>query len=175
MQRVLVIYASKHGSTHEIADAIADELRKAGLDADCVSADEVRELACDAVVLGSAVYLGRWRREARRILKRHGKELAAMPFWVFSSGPVGDPDQEDESSEKWLEPQHTIAEAVRLNVRDHVVFGGSVPSEPHGFVERSMARGIPEGFQDRREWDQIRSWARGIAAEVHAAEGAASG
>lgn len=175
MQRVLVIYASKHGSTHEIAEAIADELRASELDAVCVDAGDLHELDADAVVLGSAVYLGRWRREARRVLKRHGGELAALPFWVFSSGPVGDPEQEDDGDERWLEPQHTIAEAVRLGVRDHVVFGGSLPSEPHGFVERAMQRGTPEEHRDRRDWDQVRSWARAIAAEVRAAEAAPRG
>lgn len=167
MQRVLVIYASKHGSTREIADAIADELQTAGLDATCAGADEVEELDCDAVILGSAVYLGRWRREARRILKRYGAELAQMPFWVFSSGPVGDPAEAADDAEKWLEPQHTIAEAVRLDARDHVVFGGSI-AHPEGRMQRAMARGIPDEFQDRREWEQIRSWARGIAAELGA-------
>jgi len=45
----------------------------------------------DAVVLGSAVYMRRWRPEARRFLRRFRRELAHRPFWVFSSGPVGDP------------------------------------------------------------------------------------
>lgn len=160
MQRVLVIYASPHGSTHEIAEAIADELRASGLDAACVSAREVRALDCDAVVLGSAVRLGRWRRESQRVLAEHGEELAGLPFWVFSSGPVGDAGRE-EGAEPWLEPQHTIAEAVRLGARDHVVFGASLAAE--------------RPSQEQRDWDQIRSWARAIAVEVRAAEATASG
>ena len=75
----------------------------------------------DAVVLGSAVYMRRWRREARRFLHHHARELAERPLWVFSSGPVGDPAKDNPA---WLEPGRTIAEAERLGARDHVVFGG---------------------------------------------------
>ena len=65
MSRVLVAYGSKHGSTAEIAEAIAATLREAGLQADCVKAGDVRSLeGYDAVVLGSAVYMRRWRRAA---------------------------------------------------------------------------------------------------------------
>lgn len=175
MQRILVIYASDHGSTHEIADAIADELRASEFDAACVDAGELHALDADAVVLGSAVCRGRWRREARRVLKRHGSELAAIPFWVFSSGPVGDPEQDDGGDERWLEPQHTIAEAVRLGVRDHVVFGGSMASEPRRDVGSMIPPGTAEEDRDRRDWDQVRSWARAIAAEMRAAEVAPRG
>ncbi|MGO9754854.1 MAG: flavodoxin domain-containing protein [Solirubrobacteraceae bacterium] len=45
----------------------------------------------DAVVLGSAVYAKHWRGDARHFLRHLGGELARRPFWVFSSGPVGDP------------------------------------------------------------------------------------
>ncbi len=169
MARVKVIYASKHGSTREIAEAITDELRAAGQAATCVRAGEVHGLGdCDAVVLGSAVYMGRWRHEAKHVLRRHGPALEAMPFWVFSSGPVGDPAEEQEGAEKWLEPRRVIERAEELGVREHVVFGGSVSKDPHGFVERSMARNTPEEFQDRRDWEQIRAWARSIAAELGA-------
>jgi len=83
-----VAYASKHGSTAEIAEAIGDELRAAGRTVDVRDAGEVTDLAgYDAVVLGSATYMRRWRREARRFLRHHASALADCPFWVFSSGP----------------------------------------------------------------------------------------
>lgn len=167
MPRVKVIYATKHGSTREIAEAITDELRAAGQAAACVPAGEVYGLGdCDAVVLGSAVYMGRWRREAKHVLRRHGPALAAMPFWVFSSGPVGDPAEEDEGDNRWLEPRRVMERAEELGVREHVVFGGVISKEPHGFIERGMARDTPEEFQDRRDWEQIRAWARNIAEEL---------
>lgn len=170
MARVKVIYASKHGSTREIAEAITEELRAAGQAATCVPAGEVYGLGdCDAVVLGSAVYMGRWRHEAKQVLRRHGPALAAMPFWVFSSGPVGDPAAEQDDGDRWLEPRRVMARAEELGVREHVVFGGTISADPHGFIERGMTRNTPEEFRDRRDWEQIRAWARSIASELGAA------
>jgi menaquinone-dependent protoporphyrinogen oxidase len=153
MSSVLVAYGSKHGSTAEIADAIAATLREAGVQADCVEAGEVHSLAgYDAVVLGSAVYMRRWRRAARRFLDRFAGELRERPLWVFSSGPVGDPAKINDA---WSEPPRTIARAEELGAREHVVFGG-----------RSLSKGIPESQRDLRDWEEIRAWARRIAAEV---------
>ena len=77
MTNVLVAYASKHGSTEEIAEAIAASLRECGLAADCVAAGAVNSLeGYDAVVLGSAVYMRPWRREARRFLHSHASSAS---------------------------------------------------------------------------------------------------
>ncbi|MEZ5075972.1 MAG: flavodoxin domain-containing protein [Solirubrobacterales bacterium] len=162
--KVLVAYASKRGSTAEIAAAVAAAIRDAGLEADCVETGEVKGLEpYDAVVLGSAVYAKRWRGEARHFLRKHRKQLAAMPFWIFSSGPVGDPEEDNES---WMEPRKVVAEAEGLGARGHVVFGGAMPKEPQGFVEKAMVRSTPEELRDRRDWDEIRTWAEGVAREA---------
>jgi len=158
---VLVAHASKHGSTAEIADAIAAELRERGLTAESASVDDVAGLdGYDAVILGSAVYMKRWRGDGRRFLRKHGKQLAAMPFWVFSSGPVGDPAKDNPS---WQEPKRTIARAEKLGARDHVVFGGSMPKEPRGRAQKSMVEGTPPEYRDRRDWGRIRGWAADVA------------
>ena len=92
--KVLVAYASKRGSTAEIAESVAETLRGAGLEVDCLESGEVTDVSpYDAVVLGSAVYMKRWRGDARHFLRKHSDQLAERPLWVFSSGPVGDPDQ----------------------------------------------------------------------------------
>ncbi|MBJ7470043.1 MAG: flavodoxin [Solirubrobacteraceae bacterium] len=170
MTHVIVVYASKHGSTHEIADAIGAELVGAGLTADVVDAKEVRHLEADAVVIGSAVYMGRWRREAKHVLSRQAETLRAIPFWIFSTGPVGDPEAETEDAERWLEPAHIVDLATELGVRGHVVFGGSL-TDAQGSMQRMMAKNMPEEFRDRRDWDEIRAWARGVATELGAPVG----
>jgi len=159
---VLVAYASKHGSTAEIAEAIAQAIREEGARADCVPAAAVRSLGgYDAVVLGSAVYMGRWRSDARRFLRRHRRALEERPLWVFSSGPTGPPEQDDP---RWLEPRRTMQRAARIGAREHVVFGGRVPPEGGGPAGRAMAKNTPAEYRDRRDWDEIRDWARHIAA-----------
>jgi menaquinone-dependent protoporphyrinogen oxidase len=172
MTHVLVAHASKRGSTAEIAEAIADALRQAGLDVDCRPAGEVGGLdSYDAIVLGSAVYMKRWQGDAKHFLRKHADELSRRPFWVFSSGPVGDPSKTPDSS--WLEPPRIVDRAQQLGVRDHVVFGGRVPAEPRGPIERAMVKNTPAQYRDLRDWDEIRSWAGHIASELHGPAAAA--
>jgi menaquinone-dependent protoporphyrinogen oxidase len=76
VMHVLVAFATKHGSTDEIAAAIGSTLRNAGLEADVRSARDVATIApYEAVVLGSALYSAHWQRDANRLVKRHLTEL----------------------------------------------------------------------------------------------------
>ncbi len=171
MTRVLVAYASKNGSTEQIARAIATELVHHDLEVDCREAGEVTALdGCDAIVLGSAVYARHWQASARHFLRRHREVLSEKALWVFSSGPVGEPKPEDEANAAgWLEPPRIVAAVERLGAREHVVFGGCVPQQPHNFIERSMARNTPPEYADRRDWEEIADWAASIAQSLQAA------
>lgn len=157
---VLVAYATKHGSTAEIAAAIAEELREAGIAAELLDAADVKDVSRYAgVVLGSAVYMRRWQPPARRLMRRLAHRLGDRPLWIFSSGPVG----EAEMDPAWCEPAGILRKAERLNLKGHVIFGGRVPQDPHNFVERAMLRDTPAAKQDLRDFEEIRAWAREIA------------
>jgi menaquinone-dependent protoporphyrinogen oxidase len=159
--RTLVVYASKHHSTAEIAEAIAGELRGAGVNVDIAEAGQLEDLSpYRTVVLGSAVYMGRWRPEARRFLKKHHRELAEREVWLFSSGPVGE-DQADEG--RFVVPPFAKRQGTRIGAREHVVFGGRVATDSKSFIARSMAEKMSEEERDLRDWDEIRAWARKIA------------
>lgn len=74
--QVLVAYATKYGATAEIAEKIGQVLRQAGLHTDVLPTDRVSDLTpYKAVVLGSAVYMFRWRKEAATFLKANEKAL----------------------------------------------------------------------------------------------------
>lgn len=165
MARVLIAFASKRGSTAEIADAVATAIRGCGHIVDCRPADGVKNLGpYDAVVLGSSVYMKRWRGDAKHFLRKHSAELQDTPFWVFSSGPVGDPASDSDSS--WYEPPRVIERADALGLRGHTVFGGRLPADPKGPIERAMVENTPPEFRDRRDWDEIRRWAEQVAEEI---------
>src|SRR5919197_1438927 len=88
--RILVAYATKRGSTREVAEAIAVELERDGVHAVVQSArDDVDLRTFDGVVLGGALYTGRWHRDARRFLRRHRRILTTLPVAVY--GGVIDP------------------------------------------------------------------------------------
>lgn len=161
---VLVAYASKRGSTAEIAETIAATLRREGLGVCLERAEDVQSLdRYDAVVLGSAVYMKRWRGDARHFLKKHRKTLKQMPFWVFSSGPVGDPANDNR---EWSEPPKIAEKVEELGGRAHTVFGGCLPAGPQGLMEKALVEGTPREYRDRRDWSEIRAWAHGIATEL---------
>ena len=161
---VLVAYASKRGSTAEIAETVAATLRRAGLEVDLESVEEVKDIdRYDAVILGSAVYMKRWRGDARHFLKKHRKALRQIPFWVFSSGPVGDPANDNSD---WMEPPKLAEQVEEMGARGHVVFGGSLPLQPRGMMERAMIEGTPKQYRDRRDWSEIREWAGQVASEL---------
>ena len=88
MTRALVAYATKMGSTKEIAEAIGQELQRAGIDVTVRAAgDEGSIDGYDAVVVGSAVYAARWRSEAVDLLARLADGRADRRTWIFQSGP----------------------------------------------------------------------------------------
>jgi menaquinone-dependent protoporphyrinogen oxidase len=120
----------------------------------------------DAVVLGSAVYIKRWRGDAKRFLHKHGKQLAQRPFWVFSSGPVGEPKTDPNPA--WLEPSKVVQRVESLGARGHVVFGGRMPTNPRSPTARAMVKNCPPEYRDRRDWDEINAWAAGIAYKLDA-------
>jgi menaquinone-dependent protoporphyrinogen oxidase len=161
---VLVAVASRHGATREIAQAIARALREEGLEVEFADAAEVTDVAeYEAVVLGSAVYLGRWLEPARALVERHAAALAARPTWLFSSGPIGDPPKPEANDAV------QIAEiAARVRARDHRLFAGKLDKTTLGFGERAvvLAFRAPEG--DFRDWDEIAAWAGKIAASLRA-------
>lgn len=163
---VLVAYASKRGATAEIAEAIAQSLRDAGLSVDCVNCGDVSALdGYDAVVLGSAVYIKRWRGDAKHFLRKHAGALAQRPLWVFSSGPFGEPGN---TPPEWAEPQSIVEKVERLGAREHVVFGGRLPVDSRLPAHRAMVEGTPPEYRDMRDWDAIRAWAGGIATQLQA-------
>jgi menaquinone-dependent protoporphyrinogen oxidase len=88
MDTGLVAYATKRGSTREVAAEVARIIRQSGPEVEISPAREVKSLdRYGAVVLGGALYMGRWHKDARRLLKRYRSELASLPLAVFALGP----------------------------------------------------------------------------------------
>lgn len=163
--RILVAYGTKHEATAEIAQALGTTLRDAGFDTDVKRARDVGSLdEYRAVVLGSAVYMGRWRRDAMRLLRRHRKELAQRDVWIFNSGPVGEQTEGDD--ERWTVPKRVRELVTEIGAHDNVVFGGRISEDAGGFIERSMVESTPPELRDRRDWQEIEAWAGQIAAKL---------
>jgi menaquinone-dependent protoporphyrinogen oxidase len=161
--KVLVTVASKHGSTYEIAQAIAEELRSTGIDADLCKVTDARWIAgYDAVVLGSGIYAGSWLTDAQDFAEQYRAQLAKVPVWLFSSGPLGEPDPKP-----YDDPQKLAAPIGAVPVRDHKIFVGKLDPEELGLGERLIVRMVKAPAGDFRNWEDIRGWAHEIAAELN--------
>jgi len=164
--QVLVAYATKYGATAEIAEKMGQVLRQAGLRTDVLPTDRVSDLTpYNAVVLGSAVYIGRWRKEAVKFLKANETVLAEKLVWLFSSGPTGKGDPV-ELTQGWRFPGKLQPIADRIRPRDIAVFHGAVDVGKLNFIEKWMLKNVKAPSGDFRDWDAITSWATAIADEL---------
>lgn len=175
-RRALVVYGSKHGATAEIADRIGRVLNENGLPADVVPAERAPDPGeYSSVVIGSAVYAGRWRREAANYLRTHAAALGDRDVWLFSSGPTGEGDPAT-LLKGWRLPAALKPIADNVTSREVAVFGGAIDISRLGFVERMVLKMVKAPAGDFRDWAAIDEWARTIAREQNSGPaGGASG
>ena len=163
---VLVAYASKYGATKEIAEKIGQVLQDAGFAVAVLPADKVTDLGpYQAVVLGSAVYIGGWRKQAARFLKANEKALAGKMVWLFSSGPTGQGDP-IELVKGWRFPKALQHIADRINPQDIALFQGAAFPEKLSAINRWMIKNVKAPLGDFRDWNAITVWAGTIAAKL---------
>ena len=164
--QILVTYATKYGATAEIAEKIGQVLRQAGFHVDVLPTDRVSDLTpYKAVVLGSAVYIGRWRKNAVKFLQANETVLAERMVWLFSSGPTGEGDPV-ELLQGWRFPEAQQPIANRIQPRDIAVFHGDVNMEKLNMFEKWILNNVKAPVGDFRDWDAINSWATAVVDEL---------
>ncbi|MCX5063958.1 flavodoxin domain-containing protein [Streptomyces sp. NBC_00461] len=158
---VLVAYGTTNGSTAQIAETVADVLRKDGLTVEAAPAASVSDVThYDAVVVGAGLYAGRWHKDARRFVRRHRRALAERPLWLFSSGPL-----DASASEREIPPVSDVRRTmIRLDAKGHVTFGGCLVEGAKGRMARMIVRNGKGG--DFRDFTAIENWAAEVAQEL---------
>jgi menaquinone-dependent protoporphyrinogen oxidase len=157
---ILVAYASKKGSTAEVATFVGDRLREHGLAADVRKASEVEDLAFyDGVVLGGSLYFGRWHDHARAFLKRFRAPLTDRPLAVFALGPKTASEHDLAKSRAQLDRALGDAEPTTV-----AVFGGVMDPTKLLFPLNRLPA------SDARDWTAIAAWADEVASLVARAE-----
>jgi menaquinone-dependent protoporphyrinogen oxidase len=164
---VLVGYATRYGSTQEVAEAVAARLRECGLAVDVQPQRKVRTLAgYSAVVLGAPLYMFRWHKDALRFLSRH-QVLTERPVAVFALGPVHDPYDEKEWQDSRAQLDKELAKFPWLTPVALEVFGGRYDPAKLRFPISLFAGNEPAS--DLRDWTAIRAWASNLAAKLEPA------
>jgi menaquinone-dependent protoporphyrinogen oxidase len=170
---VLVGYATKYGATQGIAERIAEQLQVAGVAAEVRPVQAVGDLTgYDAYVIGSAIYMGAWRKEATAFVQSNQAILAAHPVWLFGSGPLGAATTDSRGQDLLVvsEPKEFAEFTEAIRPRGRQMFFGALDPRTLTLPERLLRRLpagrtlLPEG--DFRDWSAIDAWAAGIAHEL---------
>lgn len=162
---VLIGYATRYGSTQEVAEVIAAALRDAGLAVDLQLLREVRSLdGYSAVVMGAALYMYRWHKDALNFLSRHRKALVERPVAVFALGPTHEPLDEQEWQDSRAQLDKELAKYPWFKPVALEMFGGKFDPESLRFPINLLAGQEPAS--DIRNWDAIRAWASSLVEKL---------
>ena len=156
-ERILVAYASRAGSTGEVAEVIGEVLCDGGEAVDVRLAKDVTDVSpYRAVVVGSAIYMGRWMSEAVKFVETHRDALSQLPVAYFTVCLTMKDDTEENrrTVAAYLDPVREVVQPVDVGL-----FAGRLDSSKLSFIYRLIikAMGQPEG--DFRNWEAIRAWA----------------
>jgi menaquinone-dependent protoporphyrinogen oxidase len=164
--RMLIGYASRFGSTRDIAIRIAGAVRTHGNEVDVRSVDEISDFdPYDAVVFGSGVYDGSWTTEATHLVRRHAAVLARKPVWLFSVGSFGDRHPIVGALIK-KEPKEIGEFEQTVRPRDYRVFAGVIDLDHWPAWGRLLFKALGGRAGDNRQWPDIDSWAEEISCEI---------
>lgn len=173
--RILVAYASEHGSTREIAERLADRLRRSGVAvvlADAGGVDSVQEF--DAVVLGSAVHNGQWLPAAAELADHCARASTVPMVWPFSVGTVGAHGSAlGPRASRFVRSRQPIPDAVVtcLGESRHRWFSGVMRPEDVSALGRTLFRLIGGRFGDHRDWPDVLAWADDLVARLTSGTG----
>ena len=162
MQKVLVAYASRCGSTAEVGQAIADQLCARGATVDVCSVEEVQDVAAyDAVVLGSAIRMGKWLPAALELVEQNTAALQAKQTAFFTVHMLNADDSaaSRQARAAYVEPVHAL-----MTPQYEAFFTGKMDMSKLSFLDRMVAKMVKSKDEDRRDWPAIRAWGEQIFA-----------
>ena len=192
--RILLVCATRHGSTKEVADAVAEELRAAGAEVDVRAAGESPDPAAySAAVVGAPMIMG-WHKDALRYVERYRDQLSAMPTAYFvtamSLTDTGRPDVDGvpivkdpwlvkapraaarlSFKERYARPEHYLGDILQKTrpVRPETVafFGGALDFTKMNIFEQLFVTFIVSATPgDARNWKAVREWAGGLLPQL---------
>lgn len=164
-EKILVAYATRYGSTREVAEAVTQTLRQNELAVDLEPARNVKTLTgYSAVVLGAPQYIFHWHKDAFRFLSRHQKALQERPVAVFTMGPLSEKDEDWQNVREYF--QKDLAKYPWFAPIAVEVFGGKFDPSKLTFPYTLIPAMKNMPVSDIRDWDAIRDWAEGLVPQL---------
>jgi menaquinone-dependent protoporphyrinogen oxidase len=158
---ILVAYATRYGSTQEVAEAVAAALRENGLAVDLKPLKEVKSLdGYSGVVIGAPLYMFRWHKDAKRFLSQHRQALEKRPAAVFALGPFNDVPKEWQDVRDQLDKE--LAKFPWFAPVAIEIFGGKFDPATLDFPYNIVPGLKKLPVSDIRDWTAIRAWANSL-------------
>jgi menaquinone-dependent protoporphyrinogen oxidase len=154
--KILVTYATRCGSTEEIAQTIGRTLSAEGAEVEVRPVKEVRSLAgYRAVVVGSAIRMGRWLPEAAKFVEKQRETLRRLPtaYFLASIYLVEDTPEMKRTVLAYLDPVRKVLEPASIGL-----FAGKVDLSKLSWLERKMAESTKSPVGDFRDWGAVQTW-----------------
>ena len=161
-KRILVTYATRAGSTVEVAAAIGEVIAARGFDVDVKPIKEKPSPdGYQAVLVGSAIRMGNWLPEAIEFVKVNQEALNQMPIALFTVHMLNRDDDEESRANRlaYLKDVRPLFDAA-----EEVFFAGKFDMSRLSFLDRMISKAVKAVDEDCRDWDRIRGWAQTVFA-----------
>lgn len=158
--RALVTYATRAGSTVDVAAAIGETLSTHGYAVDVKPVKESPPVAgYQVVIIGSAIRMGHWLPEAVNFVETHQETLHQLTtaFFTVHMMNLGDDETSRKNRLAYLDPVREI-----LVPQHEVFFAGKMDLAQLSFLDRLIAKAVKSTNADRRDWSAIRNWTNQI-------------
>jgi len=163
LTKILVAYATRFGSTREVAAAIVHELNAAGLEAHAAEATgQLNPDPYDAFVIGSPIYGSKWLSAAGMFAAITSERIDGRPVALFSMGTLGVGSKEAGEAEHADFVRNLTEVAPKLNVVGDAVFNGYFERANLPWYLRIIDRFTPTPQGDHRDWQAIQAWAKSL-------------
>lgn len=167
---ILVTFATRYGSTEEVAECIAKTLREGGQSVELRPVQQVKNLSSyHAIVLGAPVFIGKWHKHAHQFLTQYGDALRQHPTAIFALGPLNNDEAELQGSRQqldkdleqypWLKPA-----AIEMFVGKYDPARLGLGHKLLTVLPASPLYGKPAS--DNRDWRTIRAWASDLPVKL---------
>jgi menaquinone-dependent protoporphyrinogen oxidase len=161
---ILVSYATRYGATQEVAETITAELREAGFEVELQPMSEIKRLDnYSAVVLGAAIYNGRWHPGAHQFLSQQQEALSQRPVAIFALGPLSTSDAAMLRSRRQLDKE--LEKYPWLKPATLEMFVGKIDPAKLSFFDRLVT-----SASDHMDWEAVRAWANALPTQLQQVE-----
>ncbi|MBD3347520.1 MAG: flavodoxin [Chitinivibrionales bacterium] len=163
-EKILVTYASKSGSTAEIAVAISEALRESGYETDIIHVSKVTDVSSyRGVIIGSGIYMGRWLRSAMKFIRKNKTALQSIPVAFFSVCLLMKEDTEEnrKTAEAYFDGPKSIVSPFET-----ATFAGALEIERLPILYKIIVKSQKEKSADYRNYDNVKKWAKSVGEKI---------